>query len=120
MQKDFGGAAVAGIAAHEGAHILQFFSPVGRLLARGDTARTMELHADFLAGYYFGATGRTERSIDVFGESLFERGDYDFNSRDHHGTPDERLEAMHRGFREADRGAGLAQAVESGLAHVHS
>ena len=120
LQQDFGGAAVAGIAAHEGAHILQFFSPVGRLLSQGRTARGMELHADFLAGYFFGATGRTERSIDVFGESLFEKGDYDFNSRDHHGTPEERLEAMHLGYREAERGAGLAQAVEAGLHHVRS
>ena len=120
LAEEFGGAAVAGIAAHEGAHILQFFSSFGHRLAGYGTARNMELHADFLAGYYFGAIGRTERSIDAFGGSLFEKGDYGFNAEDHHGTPEERLEAMHFGYREASHGAGLAQAIEAGLIHVGS
>jgi len=114
----YGGAAVAGIAAHEGAHVVQFFSDGMARLAAGRTARDFELHADFLAGYYFGITGRTERSIDVFGNSLFSKGDYDFNDEHHHGTPDERLAAMHAGYRVADRGHGLGQAIREGIDHA--
>ena len=118
LGEEFGGAAVAGIAAHEGAHILQFFSHFIHRLAGDGTARSMELHADFLAGYYFGVTGRTDRSIDAFGSSLFAKGDYNYNDPGHHGTPDERLDAMHLGYREASRGTSLMRAVEVGIAHV--
>ena len=61
---------------------------------------------------------RTERSIDVFGKSLFEKGDYDYNDPDHHGTPDERLKAMHQGYRY--RHLHLQDAVGKGITHVTS
>ena len=118
LKYKFGGAALAGIAAHEGGHIFQFFSSFLHRPERDDSARDMELHADFLAGYYFGRTGRTERSIDVFGKSLFEKGDYDYNDPDHHGTPDERLKAMHQGYRY--RHLHLQDAVGKGITHVTS
>lgn len=116
LNNQYGGAAVAGIAAHEGGHILQFFSNFIHQLRSGGSAREMELHADFLAGYYFGRTGRTERSMDVFGESLFGKGDYNYNDPHHHGTPDERLEAMHQGY--SHRRRGLRHAVAEGINHV--
>jgi len=97
LQTEYGGAAIAGIAAHEGAHIFQLKRDyVGRLHA--PTARPRELHADYMAGYYFARTGRTERSLIAFAESLFSKGDYEFNHPDHHGTPDERVSAMRHGY----------------------
>ena len=118
LREEYGGAAVAGIAAHEGAHIFQYFSGVADELGSRRSARAMELHADFLAGYYFGEDGRTDRSIDSFGRSLFEKGDYDYNDPGHHGTPEERIEAMHLGYRQSRRGTGLRQAVRTGIEHV--
>ena len=119
LQEEFGGAAVAGIAAHEGTHIFQFFSSFIHRLHSTRSVRGMELHADFLAGYYFGMTDRTDQSIDSFGRSLFEKGDYKYNDQNHHGTPDERIEAMHTGYRLASRGASLSEAVEEGIIHVN-
>ncbi|MEM6488233.1 MAG: hypothetical protein AAF677_08185 [Pseudomonadota bacterium] len=118
MNTEYGGAAVAGIAAHEGAHIFQFFSSYGRRLTQGRTAREMELHADLLAGWYFGHTGRTERSLVVFGRSLFSKGDYDYNDPRHHGTPDERLAAMRTGFAYNSRGYSLGRAADAGVDYV--
>lgn len=118
MRENYGGAAIAGIAAHEAAHILQFHSDFATRLLQGETAREMELHADYLAGYYFAASGRRERSIEAFGTSLFHKGGYDFNDPNHHGTPNERLDAMHAGYRSAQYGGGLSNAIETGIKHV--
>lgn len=87
-------AAVVGIMAHEWAHILQLdqgiFSP----------GKSMELHADLMAGWYLGwkAARGMRFNIDSFGRSLFAKGDYNFNHPTHHGTPNERIDAMHTGF----------------------
>jgi hypothetical protein len=114
-----GGNAVAGIAAHECAHIFQYFSRFGDELTRNqDTARTMELHADFLAGYYLGRDGTSTEHIDVFAESLYRKGDWDFNSQHHHGTPDERVDAMERGYALADSGLHIEEIAERGIEHV--
>jgi hypothetical protein len=113
---EYGGAAVAGIAAHEGAHILQFRSPALHRRLNGPTVRLIELHADFLAGYYFARTGRTERSLVVFGESLFAKGDYEFNDRQHHGTPQQRVASMRAGY--SNKAYELNEAVERGAQYV--
>lgn len=118
LSGEYGGAAVAGIAAHEGAHILQFYSSFGERLI-GPTAKEMELHADYLSGYYFGVTGRTERSLLSFGGSLFAKGDYNYNDPGHHGTPDERLAAMEYGYQQYLNGKNLDDAVEIGVKYVH-
>ncbi len=95
------GAALAGIMAHEWGHIAQFqdgsFSP----------GKSSELHADYLAGWYMGfkeVSGIARVEISGLGKSLFSKGDYNFNSRDHHGTPDQRVAAMTRGYRLAHQG----------------
>jgi hypothetical protein len=116
LRTEYGGAAIAGIAAHEGAHVVQFQSPELSERLRGPTKKLSELHADFLAGYYFSRTGRTERSLVTFGESLFSKGDYAFNDRQHHGTPKQRVAAMRAGY-----GSGtyeLDEAVERGVSYV--
>lgn len=116
LSTEYGGAALAGIAAHEGAHILQFGLPNLMRRLSGSTVRLTELHADFLAGYYFSRTGRTERSLVTFGESLFNKGDYEFNNRQHHGTPQQRVTAMRTGY--GNGSLELNQAVERGAAYV--
>jgi hypothetical protein len=116
LSTEYGGAAIAGIAAHEGAHILQFNSPDLHRRLDGPTVRLIELHADFLAGYYFQRTGRTEKSLVVFGESLFSKGDYEFNDRQHHGTPEARVASMRAGY--SNGKYDLTQAVERGAQYV--
>ena len=119
LNSEYGGAAVAGIAAHEGGHIYQFFRLGQDLSARlqnRPTTREFDLHADFLAGYYFAATGRTERSLVVFAEALFARGDYMYNHPQHHGTPDERVQAMRAGYRHGD--LSVEEAATRGVHYV--
>ena len=107
------GAAVAGIASHEFAHICQFQAGLS-----GPTWM-MELHADYLAGWYLGAKQvyGTAVVIDGFGESLFNKGDFAFNDPSHHGTPEQRVSAMLNGYRTALSGVlDLGVAFNQGMA----
>ena len=95
---------------------MQFQSPELSERLSSETRKLSELHADFLAGYYFSRTGRTERSLITFGESLFSKGDYDYNDKQHHGTPQQRVAAMRAGY-----GAGrydLDEATNRGVTYV--
>ena len=116
LRTEYGGAAVAGIAAHEGAHIVQFSTPNLHQRLNERTVRRIELHADFLAGYYFSRTNRTEKSLIVFGQSLFSKGDYEYNDRQHHGTPEQRVAAMRAGYSHGQ--SDLTEAVEQGVRYV--
>lgn len=118
-QHEYGGVAVAGISAHECGHIFQYFSPYSRRLGRGRTARLMELHADYLSGYYMGrrAEFSTDR-IEVYARSVFSKGDYDFNHPSHHGTPDERETALMEGYRAGVGGQSFETAAARGADFV--
>jgi hypothetical protein len=116
LQTEYGGAAIAGIAAHEGAHILQYKTDDIRRRLTGPTAQPIELHADFMAGYYFSRTGRTERSLVVFAESLFSKGDYQYNDPGHHGTPKQRVASMRAGY--GDGAYALSEALDRGAQYV--
>ncbi len=94
------GAAVF-IMAHEWAHIAEFNAN-----AVGTTVK-MELLADFVAGWYLGFKTAHGSRFDARGaaRSVFDKGDYAFNSRGHHGTPAQRLQAATAGWELALRGA---------------
>ena len=99
---EWGGLAIAGIMAHEFAHIYQYQSPFYRMLTRGeDTDKQLELHADYLAGYYLGLKRLRTGEIDIkaFFDSMYLKGDNDFNSADHHGTPEERGKVVIEGYK---------------------
>jgi hypothetical protein len=77
----YGGVAVAGICAHECGHIFQFNSKYSAMLA-GRTAKYVELHADYIAGYYMGRRRQFNSDrIAVFAKSLFAKGDYAYNDK---------------------------------------
>lgn len=102
MQSDwyYTGAAIAGIMAHEWAHICQFTYAGNTLDYTAPAMR--ELHADCLAGWYVANRIQWhQQNWDAreFMYSLFEKGDFQFNSPQHHGTPAQRVEAMMIGFR---------------------
>ncbi|CAL2078754.1 hypothetical protein [Tenacibaculum sp. 190524A02b] len=87
-----GGYAVAGILAHEFAHILQCKKN------SAFRARDRELQADFLAGFYIGRKSYLyNTNIKNFANSLFDAGDWYDPS--HHGTPVERVNSMVAGFK---------------------
>ncbi|MBN8785661.1 MAG: hypothetical protein J0I84_01070 [Terrimonas sp.] len=94
------GFAISGVIAHEMAHILQF-SKNCRL-----PVMQMELQADFLAGYYLSVRSDIMRGkgLPVFTfapeafRTFFSKGDYNFNSPQHHGTREQRLAAIVAGY----------------------
>lgn len=118
---DGGDIAVMGVCAHEFGHVTQYFNGThGRLSAQHATSKLVELHADFLAGYFVGETRRARPSIvtrtfeDVFhGMGTYASGDPDF-----HGTPEERLEAVKAGQRTAERGLSFNVSNQEGARYV--
>lgn len=79
----------------------------------------LELHADFLAGYYIG-----RRSLllgegrDVASEVFRELGDFYFWSPTHHGTPSERRQVMLAGYRVGCQELSLEKAYEVGADYI--
>lgn len=90
----FGDHAVDGILAHEWAHQIQFnygWSSQGTLLS--------ELEADAFAGFYIAAAKQWNQNlINGFFNSVYNSGDYNYNSSDHHGKPTQREAAANIGL----------------------
>ena len=60
----------------------------------------LELHADFVAGYYMGTKfGQNPQDLETLSRKIFELGDNNFTNVGHHGTPQERHIALRAGFR---------------------
>ncbi|RYY85837.1 MAG: hypothetical protein EOO15_16015 [Chitinophagaceae bacterium] len=108
MQK--GEYAVAGVLAHEFAHVLQ----IRKGCALSNPER--ELQADFLAGYYFGRRHYLAAGLHAFAKELYSIGNYDFWSPDFHGTPDQRVQAMLAGYRKS--ALPIDAAYNAGLDYV--
>lgn len=99
------GSALALIAAHEWAHIVQF-----RRIRNLGGGKRPELHADMLAGWFIavwnrqvGVPANSPIDITTSGVSIFKKGDYTFSSRGHHGTPEDRYVALIGGYRLAEK-----------------
>ena len=115
-----GGITVIAVCAHEFGHIYQMFAGYEEPLDRLDTRtnRPHELHADFLAGYYLALRKAEHRQLDLreVGGILHSLGDTAFTSRQHHGTPDERVGALSAGFKFGSQGnADIATAARAGF-----
>ena len=89
------GTTIPFILAHEFAHIVDFLS--------GSTSccetKVSELFADFLSGsflYYRSVLTYTDVQAAMY--SFYSKGDFGFNDPDHHGTPQERLQAFISGY----------------------
>lgn len=87
-------AAIVFIMAHEWGHILEY--------SRGVKANSkeMELLSDYIGGWYLGwkHVGGKRFSTQGAARSVFSKGDYNFNTPTHHGTPEERLGAAEAGY----------------------
>ncbi len=117
------GIAVMAIVAHEFGHIAQFRSGLmDHLLTGQSTVKRIELHADLLAGYFLGLRKQENPEISLWfaGRLLYEIGDFEFNNRNHHGTPDERVAMAETGFEYAMNGLNYDQAFQRGSEQVLS
>jgi hypothetical protein len=97
--------AIATVCAHEFGHIAQYRHGADSLLI-GPDGRVMrlELHADFLAGYFAGKRKLEKPDLPaaVFAQSLFNLGsDKGFGEINYHGTPKDRGDAVVAGFEAA-------------------
>ncbi len=114
IRKEFeehGNIALFGILAHEWAHQWQYLNKPGTVM--GGTLA--ELQADCVAGYHLGQFGQvTENEVTAFTKSLFQKGDYAFNSPTHHGTPDTRIRVMLWGFKKGQEKRIRAQTIFQG------
>jgi uncharacterized protein len=96
MAYRYGDAALAYILSHEYAHAAQ---TIGGFRPRTITA--IELQADCLAGFYMGALPNVtfdRQDIEQIAQTAYQVGDYEFNNRQHHGTPEQRAQAVLTGF----------------------
>jgi hypothetical protein len=114
--------AITTVCAHEFAHILQYkLRLIPIILAGQATAKRLELHADYLAGYYAGALKLKKPNYPaaIFATQQYSSGDLNVNSPKHHGTPDERAAAIVRGFEVAYRERrNVSDAIQIGINYV--
>lgn len=106
MAYQYGDAALAYILAHEYAHAAQV---VGGFTPRNITQA--ELQADCLAGYYMGAmpdVSFDDQDIEEIARIAYQVGDYEFNNRQHHGTPKQRALAVLSGFKGSQQQNGIS------------
>jgi hypothetical protein len=121
--------AVTAVCAHEFGHILQWKSGLKdsktdlyEILIKGQaTKKRVELHADFLAGYFAGIRKleKPDFPAAIFPVKLGSMGDNDFSNVEHHGTSAERAAAAVQGFKVGyQERANVHDAVRSGLRYV--
>ena len=117
-----GDMAILAICAHEFGHIVQYsYAAQARLLNGETTVRRVELHADFLSGFYLGRRPFDYRDGQLLGivAAFSALGDNNLTDPQHHGTPDERLGALDAGFRMGRAsGRGVSDAVGAGFFYL--
>lgn len=125
MKNSYGDMFVMGICAHEFAHIVQFFSGFYERLTVGrKTKKLLELHADFLSGYYIGLRKikYSNSELIALGRSWEILGDSNFTDPNHHGTQEERISALEQGYKLARTRPefGIQAACEVGLRYLNT
>jgi hypothetical protein len=116
------GLALITMCAHEFGHIHQYSSSYKADLEGLDrTVKPLELHADFLAGFYLAdrKAEHPEFSLRTVGAVFEVLGDTNFSSPQHHGTSAERLAAITAGF-DFGKTAGrrIDAAAQAGVKYV--
>ena len=112
---------IVSVCAHEFGHIAQFkYEVYKRLVGVDERTKRLELHADFLSGYFAGLRKiqRPDFPAATFAFTHFGFGDYT-DDIDHHGTPDERGAAVVAGYRAAyEEKLKFGYALESVIRYV--
>ena len=120
---DDGDVVILGICAHEFGHISQYFGGAYEFLrASHHTVKLVELHADYLAGYFMALLKRDRPTLKLrsFGRAFFELGTYDREDPGFHGTPDERLQAVEAGYFSGPSLRDFHSAYKTGIKFVTS
>lgn len=94
------------VMAHEWGHQVQF--ALGDNWLNAATVAPKELEADMFSGFYIQNTKQgqvTQSDINASLNAAFMLGDWNFNERNHHGTPNQRVAAVLAGSRVADEAA---------------
>lgn len=88
---------IIAIMAHEFGHILQYKYKLNSY--KGWVGKWPELHADFLAGWYMGKKQYIkQQEFEKIITSFWDKGDDNYFSSNHHGTPEERSFAFIKGY----------------------
>lgn len=101
MTYDPSGITLLQTAAHEFAHVWVYRDGMFDTIRGGEpTVRRVELHADYLAGYYLGVRKRDNPDAKFYSAGIrrWQSGDLQFLNTHHHGTPEQRLAAAEAGF----------------------
>lgn len=122
MGSDDDGMSVMAVFAHEFGHIAQFNTGMHNRLSAGyPTQKLVELHADFLAGYYLGLRKSEHPDLRLWsaGALIHHLGDNNFTAPNHHGTPQERTAAIEAGHQLGRGGqVDIVSAMASGADFV--
>jgi hypothetical protein len=113
---------IVSVCAHEFGHIAQYkYGVYNRLLGSNMRVKRLELHADFLSGYFAGIKRleHPDYPAATFALTQFDYGDYS-KDIEHHGTPDERGDAVVAGYRAGyDERLKFGFALERGIQYVN-
>jgi hypothetical protein len=121
MERADQGVSVLAVIAHEFGHIAQYKSGVDReLLENQSTVKRLELHADYLSGYYLAISKSRNPNISlrVAGRTIYEIGDFSFTDPGHHGTPDERIASAEKGYAFGNSSTSFPDAITAGARYV--
>jgi hypothetical protein len=113
---------IVSVCAHEFGHIAQYkYGVYSRLVGSTPRKKRLELHADFLSGYFAGIRRLQHPNYPAatFALTQFGFGDYT-DDIEHHGTPEERGAAVVAGYKAGhDERLKFGFALESGIRYVN-
>lgn len=122
--RDHPASAVAGVCAHEFAHILQYkLNLIPKFEDGQPNGRRTELHADVLAGYFAGVRSKDNSAFNAAEVALVfhNLGDTNFGDEDHHGTYQQRSDAVRAGYYMSYRdGRSFSDAMQLSINYVMS
>jgi hypothetical protein len=122
MKRKNGEMSVLAVCAHEFGHIKQFFEGYAEAIEQTMPGYCIELHADYMAGYYMSRHRDTypTANLQVVGRLWSELGGGDYNRPGSHGTGAMRIDAIESGYKYAERygKATSDDAARNGVAHV--
>jgi len=114
---------IVSVCAHEFGHIAQSkYGVYNRLVGSNRRIKRLELHADFLSGYFAGIRRLQHPNYPAatFALTQFSFGDDSADDIEHHGTPDERGAAVVAGYRAGyDERLKFEFALESGIRYAN-